>query len=187
MTDGREKHRARAVSIAVAVASLGACNAGNPALPSVPADSRPILVGIYQDASEPDASADASSEAAAVAEGGASEDAGAATFTQVYAEIINGPPNCNGCHTPPSPTGNLDMSTQAKAYANLVGQPATSAPSCASEALDLVAPGAPSQSLMYLKVTSPPCGKQMPLGGPYLTAPQVALIQSWIAAGALDD
>jgi hypothetical protein len=146
-----------------------------------------VIVGIYEDASSVDSSEDAPNDTGAVTDGGANDDASVATFTQVYAAIINGSPNCNGCHTSPSPTGNLDMSTQAKAYANLVGQPATSAPSCASETLDLVAPGNPGQSLMYLKVTSPPCGKQMPLGGPYLTAPQVALIQSWIAAGALDD
>jgi hypothetical protein len=117
-----------------------------------------------------------------------SPDAGVATFTEVYSQIINGPPGCNGCHTPPAPTGNLDMSTQAIAYTNLVGKPPTSAPLCASEtSLKLVDPGNACNSLIYLKVTGPPCGSQMPLGGTPLTPAQYDLIGTWINAGAKND
>jgi hypothetical protein len=130
--------------------------------------------------------APASPEAGDAGAQGAS-DGGAATFTEVYAQIINGAPDCNGCHTPPDPTGDLDMSTQAVAYANLVGKPATAAPKCASATQLLVDPGDAAHSLLYLKVTSPPCGSQMPLDGAALTAPQVELIESWINAGALND
>jgi hypothetical protein len=38
-----------------------------------------------------------------------------------------------------------------------------------------------------LQGTNPPCGSGMPLTGAPLTAPQVGLIQAWIAAGALND
>ena len=121
-----------------------------------------------------------------------SGDAGVVTFTRVYSEIINSGPSCNGCHTPAAgPTGNLDMSSQATAYMNLVSKPPTSAKPCnveQSTALFLVDPGKACTSLMYLKVTNPPCGVKMPASGPpYLTQAQSDLVGGWINAGAKND
>ena len=43
-------------------------------------------------------------------------------------------------------------------------------------------------SLLYLKVTMPPCGSQMPPEYfPYLDSRQTGQIQQWITLGALDD
>jgi hypothetical protein len=112
------------------------------------------------------------------------EDAASATFTEVFAQIINGPPGCTECHPP---SGALDLSTQATAYAALVSQPATSSTSCASQTIDLVTPGNADMSLLYLKVSNPPCGSKMPLGGTALDATQLQLISSWINGGALNN
>jgi hypothetical protein len=41
---------------------------------------------------------------------------------------------------------------------------------------------------LVLKVAGqPPCGNRMPLGGKALSATQIRLIRSWVAAGANDD
>jgi hypothetical protein len=131
----------------------------------------------------------------------------APTFTNVYADVIGA--RCTGCHQPGKSgvtTGMLDMSTQAKAYADLVGVPAmgvgagssgvtcaslgVAATSDASPPLLRVAPGDAADSLIFDKVsskvlgTNPPCGSPMPSAGAALTQPQVDLIQAWIAAGA---
>jgi hypothetical protein len=114
-------------------------------------------------------------------------DAAGATFTAVYSQIINGPPGCNGCHANPGAAAGLDMGTQASAYASLVGQHVTAAAPCVSQSVLLVDPGNANESLMYLKVTSPPCGGRMPLGGSMLSSDLIQLIEAWIDAGAKND
>ena len=49
--------------------------------------------------------------------------------------------------------------------------------------------GNSSQSLLFQKVSeaNPPCGSQMPLGGPPLSSEQMTSIEEWINAGALND
>jgi hypothetical protein len=126
------------------------------------------------------------------------------TFTNVYANIIGA--RCTGCHRPGASgvnVGGLDMSTQAKAYANLVGVPAagtgagTSGITCASVMPPIVrvVPGDSANSLLYNKVNSKltgtlaACGSPMPLpstGAP-LRAGQVALIKAWIDNTAPND
>jgi hypothetical protein len=134
----------------------------------------------------------------------------APTFTNVYADIIN--LRCISCHQPGKSgvtVGGLDMSTQAAAYADLVGVPAmgtgagTSGVTCATLGIDMsdggtpllrVAPNDSTGSLIVEKVSSKlagtlaPCGSPMPLGrGAPLTQPQVDLLQAWIVAGAQND
>ena len=80
------------------------------------------------------------------------------------------------------------MSTQAKAYSNLVSvastTPSGETPTC--PAGDRVDPGNASMSLLYLKVSeaNPPCGAQMPKGGPHLSTAEQTMIEDWINAGA---
>jgi len=99
--------------------------------------------------------------------------------------------------------GQLDMSTAAAAYANLVGVPAagtgpgTSGVTCGSLAPSLlrVKPNDSASSLLYDKVNSkltgtlPPCGSPMPTldANPPLRQGQVALIKAWIDGSALND
>ena len=100
------------------------------------------------------------------------------TFTNVYANIIGA--RCTGCHRPGGSgvtTGMLDMSTQARAYANLVNVNAAgtgagaSGITCASLSPPMarVSPGSSAGSLLYNKVdskltaTMAACGSPMPL------------------------
>jgi hypothetical protein len=109
-----------------------------------------------------------------------------ATFTDVYTAILR--PTCSSCHTPGGEGSFQDFSSQARAYAALVGVKA-SGPSCGTSGETRVVPGNASQSLIFQKVTesTPPCGSQMPLGGPPLSGAQTTLIEDWINAGALND
>ncbi len=113
--------------------------------------------------------------------------AAAPTFTEVYTSVIAAS-SCVGCHNATVNAGNLDMSTQALAYMNLVGK-AASGPLCASSGEERVVISQPSQSLLVSKIsaTTPLCGAEMPQGGPFLSATQVALVTDWIAAGAPND
>lgn len=124
------------------------------------------------------------------------------TFTNVYANVIGA--RCTGCHRPGGGgvnTGMLDMSTQATAYANLVGVASAgtaggaSGITCASIAMTRVSPGNATGSLLYNKVASKlagtpaACGSPMPLPATAtpLTQAQVDLIAAWIGGGALND
>ena len=117
-----------------------------------------------------------------------------ATFTKVYDQVIKGY-SCLDCHVPGKEgvtQGQLDLSTQAKAYADLVNIPAAGA-ACASSALIRVVPNDAKGSLIVQKTDTktPPCGGQMPLGcgtdgGPpkCLGDDDLAPLESWINAGA---
>jgi hypothetical protein len=109
-----------------------------------------------------------------------------ATFTEAYTAILQ--PTCSPCHHPGGEGSFQDFSSQSTAYAALVGVKA-SGPSCGSSGDTRVVPGSASQSLLFQKVSeaSPPCGSQMPLGGPPLSSSQITLIENWINAGALND
>lgn len=114
------------------------------------------------------------------------EDAGptyAPTFYAVYYEVLR--PSCGVlfCHLAP---GYFAVSTPEIAYQTLVDAPATS-DTCSSTGLMRVAPGYPDRSLLYLKITNPPCGKQMPLGfgvSVPLDPRKVEQIRQWILRGA---
>ena len=52
----------------------------------------------------------------------------------------------------------------------------------------IVVDGQPCASILFQKVSdAPPYGSRMPLGGPYLSQTQLALIHDWIAEGAADN
>jgi hypothetical protein len=68
-------------------------------------------------------------------------------------------------------------------YADLID--ATPSETCGG--LKRVVPGAPEESLLFLKVSmeTPPCGTRMPRGGAALPAAEIDLVRAWIAGGAL--
>jgi hypothetical protein len=108
-------------------------------------------------------------------------------FTAIYNEILV--TTCAGpfCHGGAAASGGVDMGTQATAYQTTVRVMANG-PDCADAGLLIVDPGDPDASLLYLKVTSPPCGNKMPpIYVPYLDAKQMAQISAWIAMGAQND
>jgi hypothetical protein len=109
-----------------------------------------------------------------------------ATFTEIYVTILQ--PTCSVCHKPGGIGAFQDFSSQSSAYTALVGVKA-SGPSCGSSDETRVVAENASQSLLFQKVSeaNPPCGSQMPLGGPPLSSAQMTLIEDWINAGALND
>lgn len=117
----------------------------------------------------------------------------AGTFTEIYERFFpaDTPAKCDFCHSQPASNisnGHLHLGLageRAVAYAALVGQTSTSE-KCMGKAL--VVPGHPEESLLFTKFSdAPPCGGRMPLGADKLTAFELELVRSWIAAGAQDN
>ena len=100
--------------------------------------------------------------------GGSGGSGGAgATFTMVYSKILAVYCTGSGCHNPGT-SGGLSFKTQTSAY-TAVSQ--------------LVIPGNGAGSDFYSTVQS----GEMPKGRAKLSATNLALIEAWIDAGALDD
>lgn len=117
-----------------------------------------------------------------------SGDAGAATFTAVYDQVLFGG-GCASAFCHGASAGNLPMGTRAQAYQSLVGVTAAG-DACGRTGLKRVDPGNPDASLLINKISVavPGCGTVMPPGAGVSVPPdQIALIRSWIAAGALDN
>ena len=122
------------------------------------------------------------------------------SFSRVYTEVIQ--PRCSNsfCHFNGVSIrySALDLSSKARAYWSLVGQPGLG-PACSQNGMR-VAPGRPDLSIMYQKLLpSPPCGIQMPadtttfstngtselkFSGAELSAEQQQLVYDWIQEGA---
>ncbi|HEX9161557.1 MAG TPA: hypothetical protein VF980_07595 [Thermoanaerobaculia bacterium] len=105
-----------------------------------------------------------------------------ATFTRVTNEVLT--PNCTaaGCHGKIATQENQTL-TKDVAYSQLVNVPSVEVPS-----LLRVKPGDPQNSYMYRKITGVGItGFQMPQGGPFLDATQIALVRDWILRGAPND
>ena len=108
------------------------------------------------------------------------------TFTRVKNEIFAA--SCS-CHLAAPAAFNGDLSLQlADAYTNIVGVKSGQATTT-----DLIAPGDPTRSYLYLKLTG--AQATVPGGGdgdmpdelPPLPADKLTLMEDWILAGALDD
>jgi hypothetical protein len=110
----------------------------------------------------------------------------APTYTAVWNEILSTSCALVFCHA--GDGDYLQLENKDVGYASLVDASAAG-PMCAPTGLERVDPGHPETSLMYLKVTNPPCGSMMPAmgAGPPLTPRQTMQIHDWIAAGALND
>lgn len=107
----------------------------------------------------------------------------APTFYAVYYEVLL--PSCAlvFCH---AADGYYTLATPERAYRSLVDVSASSQ-ECAGTGLVRVKPGHPEESLLYLKITSPPCGELMPLSlgtSIPLEARRIEQIRQWIEAGA---
>jgi hypothetical protein len=107
------------------------------------------------------------------------------TFTNVYAIVISG--TCNGCHGAVMPSGKLNMSTKAAAYASLVGVKAAGS-GCGLSGETRVVANDHTTSLLWNKVNgTQDCGARMPFGGGALSQEKIDLVASWIDTGALDN
>ncbi|MEQ8978331.1 MAG: hypothetical protein RL846_10400 [Deltaproteobacteria bacterium] len=103
------------------------------------------------------------------------------TFANVYAEVIT--PNCS-CHT--TGAGGLAMPDANAAFTALVDIPATTGGPCDGETR--VISGDAQGSVLYRKLSGTNlCGSAMPMGGGSLSADQLALVEAWIGAGAVNN
>lgn len=131
--------------------------------------------------------ADGGAGSAGSAIAGAGGSGSGMSFAEVYDRVIS--KSCGACHNDAPSFGGLAFfpGGAATAYANLVGVPAGQQPDyqCHDSGLLRVKPGDPEHSLIYLKLTAPPCGSKMPPAA-FGTASdeQVELVRAWIASGA---
>jgi hypothetical protein len=112
------------------------------------------------------------------------------TFSSIQQNIFeagdsSGRVACTNCHTTARANfvGGLDLTTGA-AYAALVNTSARNKPGAVR-----VVPADPDASYVIHKLEgrSTIAGQRMPLGGPYLTEGQIAVIRRWIELGARND
>jgi hypothetical protein len=105
-----------------------------------------------------------------------------ATFTRVQSEVFT--PSCAtlACHDPLGQQSQMVL-TAGRAYANIVGVSSVEMPQ-----LQRVAPGDPTNSYLYRKITGAGItGDRMPLNQPPLSDAQLALVRDWIRRGAPND
>ncbi len=116
--------------------------------------------------------------------GGTTGDPSAPTFTNVQA-IFNQLCFCHNAAPDMLVNGNLSLQ-DGMAYANIVGVKSPTV------AINLVEPGDPANSYLYLKLDGTydkipgAGGMKMPQGG-MLSVEQLALVEAWITMGALDN
>jgi len=103
------------------------------------------------------------------------------TLTQVQNEIFNQSCAFVGCHRGAAATGGLDLS-EGNAYGEIVGVASGQRPS-----MNRIEPFSAEESYLYLKVTGDGDFARMPLGGSRLSDEELALLRSWIEAGAQDN
>ncbi len=168
-----------------AAALLGRCGSS----PNRPADESPMDGGTSDNA---DSGVDGGSDGGGQPDGGNELDGGsdggmAISFERDVEPIFEARCATSGCHVPPSPAGDLDLS--ADTWEHLVNQPTSCRPSVAR-----VVPRDPAGSMLWRKTkpVDPPdrCGDPMPEGTPGLgvIAPgEFARIEAWIEQGALDN
>jgi hypothetical protein len=111
----------------------------------------------------------------------------APTYTAVYCEIVSVTCAVAFCH---SGLEFLTITSKEQGYSALVNAPAMG-PACGQSGLKLVDPGHSETSLLYLKITNPPCGARMPLlygdASGMLDPLAIEQVRGWIAAGAQND
>lgn len=105
----------------------------------------------------------------------------AVTLSQLQDSIFG--PRCSSCHTGTGASlpGSMNLTSAAATFAALVNVPSQEQPQ-----LPRVAPGNPDGSYVVLKIEGAPgiTGSRMPLGGPFLSQPEIDQVRAWIAAGA---
>jgi hypothetical protein len=108
----------------------------------------------------------------------------APTYDAVWNEVLHFNCATEFCHGGGT-ADYLELTSEAVGYSSLVDAMA-SGPMCAATGLKRVDPFHPETSLMYLKITTPPCGRRMPIGytGLPLGQQDIDQIRGWIACGA---
>jgi hypothetical protein len=117
----------------------------------------------------------------------AAPEAGAATYSAMWNDFLQGSCAQSFCHIGSLNTSGLHMDDPATAYMELVNQPA-SGPYCQGTGTRVV-PGQPAMSILYQKIERPSpsmlCGAAMPgMGKPPLLDSDIARVKEWILLGA---
>lgn len=175
------RHRARALAVAL---GLSGCGGGEAAAPRTQPVDGGGLEGAHADAGARPPRGDASGAEAGV-DLPPIELTYEPTLSALQREIFR--PICAGpfCHK--DARLGFDASSIERSYETLVGTVSDTA-LCGSTGLIRVVPGKPLESLLYLKLTEPPCGRKMPLlFDPNLPPRQLEQIRLWIERGALAD
>jgi outer membrane protein assembly factor BamB len=166
--------------------------AGDDLLVSVGLGDQGMVIGMRLNASGtslPQGGTSASGNAGAAGGGSAGEP----TWSAVYRDVLQGS-GCSGgpaCHAS-TIAGQLQLSTQAGAYAALVSVQAMGAGAgnmrCSDTGLLRVAPRDPDASLLVQKLEAPTpvCGQHMPPGS-MLRPELLQQLRQWILAGAKND
>ena len=106
----------------------------------------------------------------------------AVTLREVQGRVFS--PRCavSGCHVGTTAPFGLDLGSATSSASNLINVASAEIPT-----LMRVEPGNPTDSYLYMKVTGDPriLGDQMPAAGELLSASERALIETWIAQGAM--
>jgi len=113
-----------------------------------------------------------------IGQGGGGTGALTADFASIQSHVFT--PICTACHAGAAAPQGLRLDA-TNSYALLVGVPSNESPGTLR-----VRPGDPDNSYIIQKLEGHAAvGAQMPLGGPYLDAPTIAVIRQWISDGAL--
>lgn len=110
------------------------------------------------------------------------------SFTEVYETVIVGQ-GCTAGYCHGGMAGGLELTDEATSYANLVEVEATMA---ACGLTQRVVPGAPEQSILWMRVRPAAedmgmaCAPKMPQGSMGLAEADATLVKEWIAGGALE-
>lgn len=102
------------------------------------------------------------------------------TLAQVQAAVFT--PSCSACHNGVGAVlpGSMDLSSAAASQAALVN-----VASAEVSTLRRVLPGDPVNSYLVHKIEGTQAvGSRMPLGGPFLSQPNIDLVKAWIQGGA---
>jgi hypothetical protein len=108
------------------------------------------------------------------------------SFAALYEDIFV-PHHCTGCHDSKAP-GQLDLSTAAGSYEQLVGVEAAGS-ACVAAGTLRVDPGHPDDSLLVQKLMGhdadgqPVCGQRMPQKVA-LSSDEIVRVRSWVESGA---
>lgn len=110
----------------------------------------------------------------------------APTFTFIYNTYISG--TCTGCHGSSGAQGSpMNASSKPAFYSTTVGVTAAFPTGCGGAGVLIVSANNATQSALYNRLAGGSCSPQMPQGGPFLTASQLADVAAWINAGALNN
>jgi hypothetical protein len=180
----RYLRRARVAAIAAAMSSALGCASDS----SGPGGSNAAGSGGVSASSTTQAAIAGASGAAAGSGSAAQAGAGKLSFANdIFPAVIRS--KCSACHNDAPSFGGLAFFPGGPefAYGNLVGVPSGSGEGykCRDSGLKRVQPSDPEHSLIYLKLTNPPCGTKMPPAAfGQVTPEQVELVRTWIEQGA---